>query len=360
MAEIAVEAAVDSGYTLVSNDFIDNFMPAANPAFVLIYLYLIRNSHKNLDTATMAETFSMLESDILRAFKYWDKSGLIKYEQNEGSINISFAVTPKKNKAKKAVAIETTREIVPSAKPKYNPIELEMYKNDYAEIGELFEFCEHTLGKTLSDTELSTLYSFYDWLKLPVELIKFLLEYCAGNGHRRIKYIEAVAIDWAENNIKSVKEAKSHLNVFNKDYREIMSALGLGGRTPATKELEFMDKWYKEWGLPLTLILEGCSKTVIAVGKAQFAYADKILESWFLAEAKTIDDVKNLEAAHKEKAAPKEKAELPKKEMPQRKNRFINYEQHVRDYDEIERLENERLKSKLDELRKKAQGEGHE
>ena len=347
MAKIIIDTVQDPGSTLISNDFIDNFMPQANPAFVLVYIYLIRNGHKCPDTGAIAETFSMLESDVLRAFKYWDKAGLIKYEQNEDGISISLGGSSKKQKAKKMPPAESFREISAAAKPKYNPIELEMYKNDYEEIGELFEFCEHTLGKTLSDTELSTLYSFYDWLKLPVELIKFLLEYCAINRHRRIKYIEAVAIDWAENNIKTVDEAKSHILIFSKDYRAIMSAMGLSGRSPATKELEYMDRWVKEWLMPLELIVEGCAKTVIAVGKAQFAYADKILEGWHKAGAKTLDDVKTLEAAHKEKTAAKESGDPPKKEMPKRKNRFINYEQRVRDYDEIEKLQNERLVNKL-------------
>ncbi|MCL2564192.1 MAG: DnaD domain protein [Defluviitaleaceae bacterium] len=348
MAKIMIETNEERAYTLISNDFIDNFMPGANPVFALIYIYLIRNKNNGLDTSVIAENFSILESDVLKAFKYWDKAGLIKYEQNEsGGISISLGGVLKKTKAKKAEALEAAREIIPSAKPKYNPIELEMYKNDYKEIGDLFEFCEHTLGKTLSDTELSTLYSFYDWLRLPIDVIKFLLEYCADKRHRRIKYIEAVAIDWAENKIKSVEAAKDYINIFNKDYREIMNAMGLSGRNPATKELEFMDKWYKEWTLPLELITEGCAKTVIAVGKAQFGYADKILESWYNAGAKTLDDVKNLEAAHKEKAASKETAAEAKKEMPKRKSRFTNYEQHVRDYDEIDRLEYERLKNKL-------------
>ena len=347
MAEIIVEIASDENYTLISNDFIDNHMAAANPSFVLIYIYLLRNRAEALDTGHIAEYFSMLESDVLKAFKYWDKAGLIKYTQIEsGAVLLSIGAPKKKAREKKIPQIETSREISMSSKPKYNPIELEMYKNDYAEIHDLFEFCEHTLGKTLSDTELSTLYSFYDWLMLPVELIKYLLEYCASNKHRRMKYIEAVAIDWAENNIKSVEQAKDYVNIFNKDYREIMSAMGLSGRSPATKELEFMDKWYKEWEMPLTLILESCSKTVIAVGKAQFEYADRILESWHNAGAKTLDDVKALESAWSEKKA-KPETSTPKKEMPTRKNRFANYEQHVRDYDEIDRLEYERLKDKL-------------
>jgi len=347
MAKIIVDIAGNEMYTLVSNDFIDNHMAMANPSFVLIYIYLLRHRAEPLDTGQIAECFSMLESDVLRAFKYWDKAGLVKYVQNEdGGISISFGATKKKAKEKKAVPIETSREISLSSKPKYNPVELEMYKNDYAEIHDLFEFCEHTLGKTLSDTELSTLYSFYDWLMMPTELIKYLLEYCAGKNHRRMKYIEAVAIDWTENNIKTVAEAENHASVFNKDYREIMSAMGLTGRNPATKELEFMDKWYKEWMMPLPLILESCAKTVIAVGKAQFGYADKILESWHNAGAKTLEDVKGLEATRSIGSTAGDK-EAPKKEMPKRKNRFTNYEQHVRDYDEIDRLAHERLKNML-------------
>jgi len=346
MAGVSVDLAGEKAFTLLPNDFIDNHMPKANPAFVLIYIYLLRNQGREIDTETMAEAFSMLESDVIRAFKYWDKEGLIKYSQNrDGGMDISFGAAKKKAPAKEKPAISITNEIN-SRPPKYNPIELEMYKNDYAEIGELFNFAEQTLGKMLSDTELSTLYGFYDWLRLPVDLIKYLLEYCAQNNHRRIKYIETVAIDWVENNIRSIDAAEAHLNLFNKDYREILKAFGHSGRNPAPKEIEFMDKWINTWQMPMEIITEACGKTIMGGKTNQFSYTDKILEGWFNAGAKTLDEIKKLDADFKEKSKPeKESAQL--KEMPKRKNRFINYEQHVRDYDEIEKLEQEYLLNKL-------------
>ena len=346
MAGVTIDIAPEKSFTLLSNEFIDNHMPKANPAFVLIYIYLLRNQGSGIDTENMGEIFSMLESDIIKAFKYWDKEGLIKYSQNQdGSMGISFDTAKKKASAKAKAAISIQNEIT-SKPPKYNPIELEMYKSDYAEIGDLFEFAEQTLGKMLSDTELSTLYGFYDWLMMPVDLIKYLLEYCAGNGHRRMKYIETVAIDWVENNIKTIDAAEGHLNLFNKDYRDILKALGQSGRNPAPKEIEFMNKWIKTWQMPIELIVEACGMTMLKAGKAQFSYTDKIIEGWFNAGAKTLDDVKKLESEFKDKSKT-EKENAPVKEMPKRKNRFINYEQHVRDYDEIEKSELEHLLNKL-------------
>jgi len=344
MAGVNIDTAGEKAFTLLPNEFIDNHMPKANPAFVLIYIYLLRNQGGEIDTEAMAEIFSMLESDIIRSFKYWDKEGFIKYSRNDdGSMNISFGGAKKKaaGKTKQPIVIPEERNSKP---PKYNPIELEMYKNDYAEIGDLFEFAQQTLGKMLSDTELSTLYGLYDWLMLPVDVIKYLLEYCAGNGHRRMKYIETVAIDWVENNIKSIDAAEERVNLFNKDYREILKAMGQSGRNPAPKEIEFMDKWIKTWQMPMELITEACGTTVLKAGKGSFKYADTIIEGWFNAGAKNIDDVKRLDADFKAKT---DNAPPQVREMPKRKNRFINYEQHVRDYDDIEKKEQEYLLNKL-------------
>ena len=352
MAGVSLDAAPEKSFTILSNEFVDNYMPKANPAFVLIYIYMLRNQGGNIDTETMGEIFSMLESDIIKAFKYWDKEGLIKYSQNQdGSMNISFG-GGKKKAAAKAKSDMSSPADTESRPPKYNPIELEMYKNDYEEIGNLFEFAEKALGKMLSDTELSTLYSFYDWLRLPVDLIKYLLEYCASNGHRRMKYIETVAIDWVENNVTTIDMAEAHLNLFNKDYRDILKAMGQSGRNPAPKEIEFMDKWIKTWEMPMELIVEACGMTMLKAGKSSFKYADTIIEGWFNAGAKTLDEVKKLESEFRDKSKT-EKENAPVKEMPKRKNRFINYEQHVRDYDEIEKLEQEYLLNKL-------KGGGHE
>jgi DnaD/phage-associated family protein len=317
-------------------------MPVANPMYTLIYIYLLRNSSINIDTAMIAKTFSILESDVINALKYWESVKLFALKEDSFEISISLnSAKPAKKETDKPVI---SHEIQYAQPPKYTPSELEMYKGSYPEINTLFDKGEKILGKLLSANDLSILYSFYDWLRLPFDVILYLLSYCANGGHRRMKYIEAVAIDWAENGINTVSLAEDYVNLFNRDYRQILSALGITGRNPAPKEVEFMDKWLKEYNMPMDVILEAADISIIATGKPQFTYTDSIIERWFINGVRNLDDVKKAEQSFKEEKI-KSGETLKPKSKP--KSKFMDYEKDNRSYDEFEKLESEFLLKKL-------------
>ena len=63
-----------SGVTVVSNVFLDYYMPRANGEFVKIYLYLLRllgAGQGELTLAEVADVFSCKGTVILRALRYW-------------------------------------------------------------------------------------------------------------------------------------------------------------------------------------------------------------------------------------------------------------------------------------------------
>ena len=76
-----------SGYTAVSDLFIDEYVPSANGDFVKVYLYLLRlltRKNSSLSISSLADTFNQTENDVMRALRYWDKSGLVclSYDDN--------------------------------------------------------------------------------------------------------------------------------------------------------------------------------------------------------------------------------------------------------------------------------------
>ena len=68
-----------AGVTVVSNRFIDEFMPQANDAQLKIYLYLLRavSAGLPLDISEIADAFNHTEKDVMRALKYWEKRGVL-------------------------------------------------------------------------------------------------------------------------------------------------------------------------------------------------------------------------------------------------------------------------------------------
>ena len=74
--------------TILSNTFIDRFMPKANGEFVKVYIYLLRmlgRPEEAFGLSQMADSLFCTEGDILRALKYWESEKLITllYEEAE-------------------------------------------------------------------------------------------------------------------------------------------------------------------------------------------------------------------------------------------------------------------------------------
>ena len=68
--------------TILSNIFIDRFMPKANGEFVKVYIYLLRmlgRPEEAFGLSQMADSLFCTEGDILRALKYWESEKLITH-----------------------------------------------------------------------------------------------------------------------------------------------------------------------------------------------------------------------------------------------------------------------------------------
>ena len=119
--------------TLVTNDFIDNYMIQANGEFVKVYLFLLRHLDdpcSSLTISTIADCLNNTENDILRAFRFWESEGLLSLEKDEEGRIIGIelertpSIAPRKVTALKSApsaAKPTARERKPTAQPASQP-----------------------------------------------------------------------------------------------------------------------------------------------------------------------------------------------------------------------------------------------
>ena len=174
-------------YIPVSVDFIENYMPEANGAYVKVYLLALSLAvyGYEMSASSIASQLNLLESDVINAFDYWNKKGALKYDKDSG--NISFSA--KEENINVSIPIR-------QAEPIQN-----------TELADLCLLAQEILGKTLTNSEIETLYYFYDELQLSPEVITILLEYCVSNGKKNMNYIEKVAISWNKNGIFTIDAA---------------------------------------------------------------------------------------------------------------------------------------------------------
>ncbi|TCT13065.1 DnaD/phage-associated family protein [Natranaerovirga pectinivora] len=349
MHKIVLDSGQYNLYTSVSNIFIDHYMSSANGDFIKVYLYILRSMQNNteISTSLIADNLNLTEADVLRALRYWNDLNILKVEGTDKEIN-KISILQLGN-LQHSPTIETINqmdtdsvELIPNEKPEYKPSEMNKFAEN-ASFKQLIYITQKYLGKLLTQNELSTLISFYDWLKLPFEVIEFLIEYCVSNNNRSMRYIEKVAITWSENNIDTLEKARNHIQVFSKSYFGIMKAFGLGNRNPAVTEIQYMKKWLETYKFELDIILEACNRTIQAIHQPSFDYADSILSAWHKKNVRNFNDITLLD----------DQFEKNKKTRPETKkeSKFVNYSQRDYNFDELEKMARERLIKKASESR---------
>ena len=299
--------------------FIEQELPAAPPLYVSVYLMTLATGGT---AAEVAKKLGATETDVLYAWGYWKGKGYLQETEE------------KKEK-------QEQQKLISAARPEYSPAELAVYMQKSESMKKLFQSAQQKLGKMLNHNDMSLLFSFHDWLGLPVDVIELLLSYCTANGHCGMRYIEKVALGWAEEGINTEDKAVEYIELRKTGFRTIMKAFGQN-RLPVAAEENYMKTWLQEYKLPMDVVKMACERTVMQTGKASFAYAEKILKSWKDAGVKSVEDVAALDQAFAAKKAQNTPTEQPAAQTaPKKQNRFINYTQSEWDFVELERLERE-------------------
>jgi DnaD/phage-associated family protein len=226
---------------------------------------------------------------------------------------------------------------------------MERYQQMDSNLKAIVRHAEKTMGKMLTHNDLNIIFGFYDWLRLPADVIEYLFEYCSDHGHRELRYIEKVAVEWADSGVSDISAAIEHTRSFSKEIKDIMAALGGNGQ-PSASQKRYMDKWINTYNMPVDVIVEACDITSVQIGRPRITYVDKVLSDWYSKDIRTIEDIKREQALHaanvaelKTVAARRSSPQTQHQAQTARQNKFVNFVQRDDDLEEIERMEQERL-----------------
>ena len=394
MTAINISSDIATSFTTVSDIFIDQYMPKANGEFVKVYLYLLRATGSGAGIATISEIadhFSNTEADIIRALNYWASEGILQVQTGaDGQImginlcslsvsgmqaaqsNIQSAVADNaaQNNLQNSVVNNATQNIstanirmqdsvveklksqttdkAASSQKEYTLDEIKEFRKN-PDISELFFIIETYLKHTLSSTDTNMVLYWLDELHFSTDLVEYLVEYCITKGHSSLRYMNKVALGWADAGIKTVDQAKDDAAAHSQIYYSVMKALGITGRNLVDSEVSLINKWVGEYGFDIELVKAACSKTISAIQKPSFEYTDSILANWRKKDVHTLKDVEVLDAnfakANKASATGSSQStnaangsSKPKSNNSSSKNKFNNFNQRNNDYDKLEKL----------------------
>lgn len=407
MTAINISSDIATSFTTVSDIFIDQYMPKANGEFVKVYLYLLRATGSGAGIATISEIadhFSNTEADIIRALNYWASEGILQVQTGaDGQIiginlcslsvsgmqaaqsNIQSAVADNAaqnnlqnsvvnnaaqnilqnsvvNNAAQNISTVNTRmhdsvveklksqtpDKAASSQKEYTLDEIKEFTKN-PDISELFFIIETYLKHTLSSTDTNMVLYWLDELHFSTDLVEYLVEYCITKGHSSLRYMNKVALGWADAGIKTVDQAKDDAAAHSQIYYSVMKALGITGRNLVDSEVSLINKWVGEYSFDIELVKAACSKTISAIQKPSFEYTDSILANWRKKDVHTLKDVEVLDAnfakANKASATGSSQStnaangsSKPKSNNSSSKNKFNNFNQRNNDYDKLEKL----------------------
>lgn len=407
MTAINISSDIATSFTTVSDIFIDQYMPKANGEFVKVYLYLLRATGSGAGIATISEIadhFSNTEADIIRALNYWASEGILQVQTgadgqiiginlcslsvsgmqaaqsniqsavadnaaqnnlqnsvvnnatqnnlqnsvvNNAAQNISTVNTRMQDSVVEKLKSQTPDKAASSQKEYTLDVIKEFRKNP--DISELFFIIETYLKHTLSSTDTNMVLYWLDELHFSTDLVEYLVEYCITKGHSSLRYMNKVALGWADAGIKTVDQAKDDAAAHSQIYYSVMKALGITGRNLVDSEVSLINKWVGEYGFDIELVKAACSKTISAIQKPSFEYTDSILANWRKKDVHTLKDVEVLDAnfakANKASATGSSQStnaangsSKPKSNNSSSKNKFNNFNQRNNDYDKLEKL----------------------
>ena len=325
--------------TPLSNIFIEEYMTMPNyPVYSLVYIYALKKAifGDSITNEAIAEHFQIMESEVLKIWQYWENAGLIKQEQTADGINLEFLTPDSKLIRPDLQKIVEHPKLKRENKPVYDPAEIDRIRERDEQISELLKTAEMLLNKPLGVNDISTIVSFYDWLGLPIDVIYVLLSYC-GRQNKSTRYMEKVAMDWADKGISDQDAAEDYLNLFVNQYKKIMRFYGITDRAPSEEEQSYMSSWIKKLNMPLDIIKEACSRTLKNTGKASFVYTNTILNDWKNAGVQSLAQVKQLDEEYAKRTKSSKKAES-KPSSPS-----DNYEKRGYDKEFLEAVANRKL-----------------
>ena len=339
MSEVRV--MFDYNHTILSvpSRFIDQYMLGCPPIYVLIYLHSLRRAAvgEALSHSEIAAHFNILESDVHNAWRHWAATGIVSLENDAAALKVVFLPQEKWGSTEEKPTPVVKKAVAIAERPHYTVDELTLFRHNSGEVEQLFSCAERALGKMLTYHDMNVLFGLYDWLRLPMDVLAFLLEYCAAEDKRDLRYIEKCALNWSDKGIDTVAKAQEQVQAFDTDYRAVLQAMGANAGFPTPTQKKYIDKWRKDWGMTTEIILEACDRAAVQIGKPKFTYVDKIIAAWHKAGAVTLAAI---EAADKDFVKTREVATTPTRGKA-KPSRFANFTQRNNDYSKLEKLERE-------------------
>ncbi|MGI5949709.1 DnaD domain-containing protein [Peptoniphilus sp.] len=280
----------DLGDTQIPNIFLNDFMPGANGDFVKVYLLgykFARENRGDISNENIADFLGILESDVLRAWQYWKKMGIVNIDEKN---NVEFVdlkelyITNVYNLKKEKKKEKGYSQVVE------NPT-----------IANLLTRVEFLMREPIPPMKKLDIANWITAYNMPAELIEEAFFYATEvKGIYKINYVEQIVRNWAQDNVRTMEDIeKSYMehDIKYMRYAKVMRYIGLSKKQFTQVDFNIVNSWFDEFGYDFDVVLAACNRTS-KIQNPNVNYVDAILRNW---KKLGINSVEEIEEKDKQK-----------------------------------------------------------
>ncbi len=336
---------IDFGTISIENIFINDFMPMANGTDVKIYLLGYKyaneaNSDIEISNMTIAKHLSLSMEDVLRAWDFWEKKGVIvKTPRSEaiGDYDVEFL-------SLRQLYIDNNFSQLGVQQPVTVTVDNLLDSTKNPEFTDMFYHIDQLMRRPLQPNQRQEVLKwFYEFNFSPEMILKAFMYAIEVKGVKNLNYTRSILTSWYDQGILTPEDADHHMATDSKSYasyRAVYKTLGFVNRTVNAGDKEIIDKWLNDMGLSLEFIIEVLKERATRTSNVSMKYMDASIMDLFQRGVRSIsafqEDLKQHQESLAQKKAQKNEAKsgdaAASGNKAPNKNKFHQFEQSKTGY----------------------------
>lgn len=295
---MAANLFLPGGVVAMPAEAADRLIASGSGDAALLYLYLLRKN----GAASLEEAGNALRWDGARLTTAWD---VLSGKGLAPAMPQAAPTKPLQEEPPEYTAEDIARELDDQNSP------------FPALVGEV----QRRLGKILSTVELKTLYTIYDFLALPAEVICLLVSWCVEEMERKygpgrmpkMPQIRKEAFVWHRLGVDTAEAADAYIKrqgSLRTREGQVLSLLGITGRPAVDGERKYIAAW-TDMGFGDEVIRMAYERTVLKKQTMSWPYMNSILCSWHQKGLHTPAEIETGDAAPMRPQGPAPNAPAP-------------------------------------------------
>lgn len=265
---------------------VDEHIRLAGSAQLKVLLWALRAGKGCFDADQCAAAIGLSAPDCADAMQYWFQTGVLLPAEGAGrGTGSAEPAVPAAPTAPRTSSPSPASASTPRPRPvKPQMKEVIARQKSSPDFAYLLDTASARLGKAITNGDMETLLYLYDTAGLPAEVILMVIEYAVAGGKYHMRYIEKVALDWADRGIDTIDKAEQYLCRLDRRRQawETFSVLCGIKQSPTLAQADAAETWICDWGLPEALLRLAYEYCMEKTGKFNCSYMNKVLERWHL------------------------------------------------------------------------------